>query len=233
MKISLNNLLDTSICSYRWPLDLSEYFYESAKNDLRECSDRNYETNNNFITVETGDKTEKVNIKDIDCDWEYIPWYEKLECETLVGRFDDEKLTKALAKYWIKKIWYDIRKPQFYNFEQDSLDLEYEYEGGDWRKQYPDLIPYVQQYINEIRQPSRDGYISFEPNIVEKVDKDDSAYIWAILKKENLLDELKSDLEMWIEDVVCNDYELINWFEYEYNGRKHQLDYDWKKLFIP
>lgn len=233
MKISLNNLLNTSICSYRWPLNLTEHFCDCAEEDLRECSDRDYENKENFITVETGDKSEKVNIDDIDYDWEYIPWYEKLECDTLVGRFDDKKLTKALEKYWIKKIWYSIRKPQFYNFEWDSLDLEYEYTGGDWRKQYPDLIPFVQQYIDEIRQPSRDGYVSFEPTKVDDVDKDDSAYIWAILKKENLLDELKSDLEMWIDDVLCNDFELINWFEYEYNGKKYQLDYDGKKLFIP
>lgn len=230
MKISLNQLLSTSICSYWWPLNLTDYFCESAREDLRECSDRNYGAKDNFITVETGDKTERVNINDIDYDREYVAWYEKLECDNLVWRFDDERFTKALEKYWIKKIWYSIWKPQFYNFGQDSLDLEFETENIDWKAKYPELVELVKYYIDNVRVKSYDGYQSFEPDNIDNVTMDDYCYIRAVLKHENLLDELKSDLEMWIEDTVIYAYELINWIIYEYNGKKYHLDYENKKL---
>lgn len=220
MKISLNQLLKTSICSYWGPLDLTEGIDSYLEDDL------SYIAKDWLVSVDTDWTIEQVNTRDIAIDWEYLDNYEDIEVDYLTWRFDDDKLTKALSKYGITKIWYSIRKPQYYNFEQDSLDLEFEYTGGKWQEQYKDLIPYVQQYIDEVRQPSRDWYISFEPTKVENVDKDDSAYIWAILKKENLLDELKDDLELGIEDTVCNDFDLIQNIQYKWNWRAYRIEDD-------
>lgn len=226
MKIALNQLLGVSVCSYWWPLNLADNIYESAKRDLEECSE------NKQISVETLEGTQKANIDEIEIDRDYIPECElkKLVAEYLTDDFDDEKLTKALKKYWIIKKGYSIRKPKFYNYEQDSLDLEIECEEGNRREQYPELIPFVKKYIDEIRVPSYDGYCSFEPTTIEEVDKSDYAYIRAILEKENLIEELKSDLESGIEYIQCNYWEFINGPTYEWNGGTYTLDYDEKKL---
>lgn len=220
MKISLNNLLNESICSYRWPLDLVETIDYYLEDDLDNI------TKGGKVKIKTDWKTSTVKEDNISIDWEYLDNYIDLQMQYLTSYFNEEKLRDALKKYWIIMKWFSIWKPKFYNFEQDSLDLEFEIEWGDWRKKYPELTPYVQEYIDTIRRPSRDGYASFEPTKVEDVDMDDSTYIRAILKKENLLGELQQDLKYWIEDCIENPMEFVWTISYKYKWRNYCIDDD-------
>lgn len=218
MKLAINQILGVSICSYRWPLDLYDSIREYLKDDLYEIS------KNGKVKV----SNKYVDIKEIDCNFTYCDDMVENQCKDLSASLD----MTCLDKYGVTVKGYNIRKPQYYNYEQDSLDMEIECTGWNRMEQYPDLIPYVQDYIDNVRQKSRDGYCSFEPDKVEKVEKSDYAYIRAVLKKEDMLDNNKYRLEEWINDIVQNELEYVDKIRYEYNGKNYKLDYDNKRLLL-
>jgi hypothetical protein len=82
------------------------------------------------------------------------------------------------------------RSPQYYNYENDELEIhlsEDQLEDDDLPPRQalnPELEVLVQKYIDEVRIPSYDGYCSFEPTDVNKVDRADYAFLWAVLQKE-------------------------------------------------
>ena len=109
--------------------------------------------------------------------------------------------------------------------------MEFETEGENWMEKYPELIPFVKDYIENVRQKSRDGYISFEPDKVEDVKMDDFAYIRSILKKEDMLENNKFWIDLYgIQNIWENTREYLDSSRYEYNGAKYRLDYDNKML---
>jgi hypothetical protein len=55
----------------------------------------------------------------------------------------------------------------------------------------PELIPLVQEYIDNVMVRSYDGYCSFEPTSVDRVDRLDYAYLWAVLKYEDLYEKVQ------------------------------------------
>lgn len=217
-KLAINQILDTSISSYHWPLDVWDLIGDYWENDLREI-----ETDGK-VKLDSG---ELVETKDIDSDFLLVDDYVEQEAKTLADALDLD----CLKKYGIDIKGFEIWKPKYYNFEDDELLMEFETEGGDWKEKYPELIPYVKDYIENVRQKSRDGYISFEPDKVEDVKMDDFAYIRAILKKEDMLENNKCWIEWYgIQTIMENSRELMADFRYEYNGQKYRLDYDNKML---
>ena len=74
--------------------------------------------------------------------------------------------------------------------------------------------------------------MSFEPDKLDEVDKTDYAYIYAILKKEDMLDNNKYRLEQTRDGIMENCLEYIDKVRYEYNGRKYRLDYENKRLLL-
>jgi len=108
-------------------------------------------------------------------------------------------------KYGVKVGKFSYSRPQFYNYRTDELDLELIIE----KSYLEDLKPEITQYVNEVRQGSYDGYMSFEPDEVDKVTETDYAYFWAILKRGNMFDEIK---EIFEEDIYA---ELSDWLSYE------------------
>ena len=218
MKIAINQILGVSISSYRWPLQLTDYIDDMICEDLYEIS------KNNKVKI----LNRYVDRSKIDYDFTFVD--NMLENQSLV--LTNSLDLSCLKKYWITINGYEIRKPRFYNFEDDELLINFETSDWDWRKQYPDLIPFVQEYIDNVRQKSRDGYISFEPDKIEDVEKWDYAYIRAVLKKEDMLDNNKYWLEEWINDIVEQYYEYVDDVRYEYRWRKFKLDYDNKRLLL-
>lgn len=219
MKISLNELLNLSVCSYWGPLNIAELIYEDLEYDVDEFTDKD-----GYVNVYIGDKKQKVKKEEIDSDFEFFDGYEKLVVDYLTGYIDDVKLTRILKKYWITKKGYSLYKPMYYNFEMDSLDMELECDYVDWKKEFPELIEDVKYYIDNIRKKSCDGYQSFEPSNIDEVDVDDYCFIRAVLKHENLLDELKQNLEWWIEDVLENRMEFVWTIEHKYKNQLITLD---------
>lgn len=217
-KLAINQILDTSISSYNWPLDIFETIYDWLQNDLREI-----ETDGK-VKLDSG---ENIDTKSIDCDFLLVDNYVEQEAKTLADSLE----LGCLEKYGIKIKGFEIWKPKYYNFEDDELLMDFETEGGDWKEKYPELIPFVKDYIENVRQKSRDGYISFEPDKVEDVKMDDFAYIRAILKKEDMLENNKFWIDLYgIQNIWENTREYLDSSRYEYNGAKYRLDYDNKML---
>lgn len=217
-KLALNILAGVSVSEYHWPLDLTDMLYERMKYDLEEASDYEW-----FINV---DWVWKVNIKDIDYDFEFGCCYKKEQADYIRLELESRccNFVENLAKYGLNVKWYSIWQPRYYNFEDDTFDVEFEFdEGEDWKITYPDLVPYVKNYIDNVRQKSRDGYMSFEPVSISEVEMDDYAYLYAILDKEWMLEDVKQWIEEWVQTVNEYDYEFIDreWYEYE-----------WKKYFL-
>lgn len=219
MKIAINQLLGVSISSYRWPLNLSELIYDYIDEDLYYISTRDKKTkvSNKYV-----------DMSEINSDFEYTDNYRNEIGDELAKSLD----LSCLEKYGITIEWYEMRSPKYYNFEDDELLLKFDVSEWDRKTQYPDLIPYVQDYIDNVRVKSYDGYMSFEPDKLDEVDKTDYAYIYAILKKEDMLDNNKYRLESGVQDVMENCREYIWNVRYRYNGRKYLLDYENKKLLL-
>ena len=218
-KLALNNLVWISIIEYNWPLDLIDILYESMKYNLEEASDYEW-----FINV---DWVWKVNIKDIDYDFEFGCCYKKEQADYIRLELESRccNFVENLAKYGLNVKWYSIWQPRYYNFEDDTFDVEFEFnEEEDWKFTHTDLIPYVKNYIDNVRQKSRDWYISFEPDSVEEVEMSDYAYLYAILDKEWMLDDVRQWIEEWIQTVNEYDYEFIDRERYEYEWKKYFLD---------
>lgn len=217
-KIAINWILDTSISSYDWPLDIYDTISDGLQNDLRDI-----ETNGK-IKLDSG---ELVDASEIYGDFSLVDDYVEDETKTLAEALD----LSCLEKYGITIEGWEIWKPKYYNFESDELLMDFETSEGDRKEQFPELIPFVKEYIENVRQKSRDGYISFEPDKVEDVDKSDYCYIRAILKKEDMLENNKYWLDLYgIQNIWDKAREYVSSTRYEYNGEKYSMDYDNKML---
>ena len=117
-------------------------------------------------------------------------------------------LKTIFAKYGLEYTGMSFYTPQFYNYENDSLEIKLK-TTEDTNKFDVDkywLRELIEEYIENVRQESYDWYMSLEPTSIEKVEFDDYCTIWAILKKENIFDNLKQGLEDFMKDWY---YKLI------------------------
>ena len=223
VNLSLSDLVKESVCTYRWPL---RYIFDDLgrflEDDLQELK-----SDDNKIEVEW---VGLVDMDNIDIDYNCDDWiYEWIESK-FKDNIESELLIDTLAKYWLKYKGLSFYKnPGAYNFAWDSVDIEYEYDDDiKWQEKYPELIDEVEYYIKEVRQWSYDWYCSFEPTDIDKVEMNDYAYIWAILHKEDMLDDLKTDIQEWVEDILQSE-----WYEYDTScvylrGEDWHIDWDTK-----
>lgn len=194
--LSLSNLV-YPICTYHGNIDFSESESDIVEQDIE-----------NGYLPENNDKGEKIDYGEVWWDNNYIQrWKDKIP--SIAKDCFNTILEPTLEKYGIKLLKYKFYQPKEYNFEIDSLDIEYEYEYDDLR---PELVEYVKEYIETQRKESCDGYMSLEPTDIREVRQGDYAYIWAILKKENKIEQLK--------DIFENEFILELYSEYcaEFTG---------------
>lgn len=102
-------------------------------------------------------------------------------------KFDDWGLKVESFQFW---------RPREYNFRGDSIDVTISHWGT--RPVISYLEKEIKYYIDNVRQKSCSGYISFEPDNFLDVKIDDHAVFWALCKHLDLL----GDLEDAVTDIV-------------------------------
>ena len=219
--ISLSGLAKKSVCTYWWGLPIYEYLWDTVRNDLDEIK-----TDDNKINVEW---IGLVDFDDVEIDYEYDDDIWDFIIEKFNDNVDTEKLAEALKKYGVK---FDrlrfYKNPWAYNYAWDSLDMVYEYDDDiKWQEKYPDLIPYVKEYIDNVRVKSYDWYCSFEPTSIDRVEYNDTTLIWAILKKEWIdLEEVGKQIEDWVYDILeaCYEYDRSKIYLSKWDDWKNKYD---------
>lgn len=223
--IALNNLLKINLSTYYWSLYLWDVIYDNLKEELREASRDNWTLW--YIKVE--DEEDDIPINDIENDYERED--NKEERDFFLEFFEDRlkefepDFEKKFKKYGVKNIHFWYYKPMYYNYENDELSFWYEY---DDKPIDESLKPYIQNYIDNILIRSYDWYCSFEPTNIDRVDKSDYSFIYAILDKENMIENIKKAINEALEDFYESHYELYRWF-YQYNSKEYQLIRDYEK----
>jgi hypothetical protein len=189
MKTSISDSI-YPVSTYEGNLDHSDNDNETIINDIQE-----------------GYLPDGINYDLMDCD--YHQEYTKQLAEDFERAVrGSKKIMGAFKKYGIELKGFEFWSPREYNFQGDSIDMSYNVV-KDFRKK---LKPEIQEYIDTVRKKSCDGYMSLEPSGFEEVETNDFAYLWAILKKADILDDIRDELE----DMVENSYETYsNCF---YNG---------------
>ena len=210
LSLALNQITKQSISSYWWTLDFSDCIYELVKEDFGEVF---------------GDEVKiwwkKVQLKDCDFDFDYIENLDEYESDIFEKKIFEyiPDFDKKLEKWWLYYVWLSIWKPQFYNYNDDELSIHLWFDESEVDNIPDELKPIIQDYIDNIRIKSYDGYCSFEPSKIDEVDKSDYCYLYAVLQKEWIFEDVKEAINDAIEDISSNYYEL-------YENPK--LYYDWK-----
>lgn len=216
MAHALNQLVRVSVSSYDcWPLD-DENIREMAREDLREA----WVNGGHKFTIHNPDGSiykELTDDRALDVDVDYWDWSKVKEW---FGEIFQECIEQAvpdladrLKKYGLLYHGMSYRSPKYYNYDNDELEIhlsEDQLEDDDLPPRQvlnPELIPLVEKYIAEVRVPSYDGYCSFEPTDVNKVDRSDYAFLWAILQKEWIYDTIR--------EAIVDAYEPCNEFLFE------------------
>lgn len=216
--ISISDLVKVNVCTYwGWLNIIFDDLWSMLQEDLE-----NIKTEDNKINVEW---IGMVDFDDVRIDYQYSDdiW------NYINGCFSDnvatDKLKEVLAKYGIvfDKVKFYKHKWE-YNFAWDTLDMWYEYDDNiKWQEKYPELIPYVKNYIDNVRRKSCDWYVSFEPTTIDEVEQNDTTYIYAILDKEWMLDEVKKTVEDWLMECYERgywDYDTSKVYLYNYEDKE-------------
>lgn len=221
ISLAINNITRQSISSYWWTLDLSESIYELVKEDFYENFGEN---------VKIGWK--KVKLSDCDFDFDYIDdliEYQKDIFQNKVFQYIPD-FCERLSKYGLFFKEFSIWKPKYYNYNDDELLIHFWYdENKDWMKENPELINIIQDYIDNIRIRSYDWYCSFESSNINEVDQSDYCYMYAVLVKEWILDDVKEAIKDAIEDIWSEYYELYQNPTLYYNWKYYKSEWDQKK----
>lgn len=141
---------------------------------------------------------------------------------------EDEGLDKILEKYDIKITNVDFWQPREYNFQNDMMQLDFEYSDKLLDLVQSTLSSKINQYIVELRQASYDGYMSLEPSdimeVVEQLQNNRGAcfgaILWAIFDLENrhcIID----DMSYLIQDWCFEDWRAL------YDEAIHEEIYKW------
>lgn len=213
--ISLSWLVGVSVCTYwGWLEPIVENFGRYLEEDLKEITNED-----NKVEVEWAGL---INYDDIYIDYNYDEHLYDYFTECFRDTIESDKLKEALAKYGIIFHRVEFYKHKWeYNYATDSLDMLYEYDyETKWQEKCTDLIPYVRNYIDNVRKKSCDWYVSFEPTTIDEVEMNDTAYIYAIFDKEWLFDGVKESVQDWV--YKCN----IEWYD-DYDRSVIHIKKDW------
>lgn len=213
--ISLSNLVKVCTCTYwGWLQPIVEDFGYYLQEDLRDIT-KDWKVNVEWIGL--------VDENDIIINYNYDEHLYDYFTECFRDCIETKKLKETLAKYGIIFNRVEFYKHKWeYNFATDSVDMLYEFEWQErWQDKYPELIPYVKNYIDNVRKKSCDWYISFEPTEVDKVEMNSTTYIYAILDKEWMLDEVRESVEEWVYECNTRGY-------WDYDESSIILRRDWK-----
>lgn len=224
--IELSNLLKKNVSTYSWNFDFNDCLYEMWKEDFYE----NIKENWVWCYIMKDDKKVYLDdemIKHVEYDYDVDFDNMKVEFAEMIWNAIDRawiNLEEIFWKYWIMYVWNSFYTPKYYNFDDDTYDIQLELKPDedtyweDFLEKYW-LEELVQDYIDNIRVGSYDWYMSFEPSKIEDVAWDDYCTIRAILKKENVFEEL----QQVFEDLII-DYEALYVRENNITARKYTLD---------
>lgn len=216
--ISISDLVRVSVCTYWWGLRvIFDDLWTMVQEDLDSIKTEDNKINVEWIGL--------VDFDDVRIDYDYDEHIFDYINECFRDNVETDKLKEVLAKYGIVFHRVDFYKHKWeYNFAWDTLDMKYEYdENIKWQEKYPELIPYVKNYIDNVRRKSCDWYVSFEPTKIDEVEYNDTTLIYAILDKEWMLDEVKKSVEDWLMDCYERgywDYDTSNVYLFNYDEKE-------------
>lgn len=210
LSLALNQITKQSISSYWWALNIGELAYDSVMEDFHE-----------YFGDEVDIDWKKVQLKDCDFDFDYIQNLDEYESDIFEQKIFEyiPDFDKKLEKYGLYYNWISIWKPKYYNYNDDELSIHLWFDENESDIIPDELNPIIQDYIDNIRIKSYDGYCSFEPSKIDEVDKSDYCYLYAVLQKEWIFEDVKEAIDEAMEDILSQYYEL-------YENPK--LYYDWK-----
>lgn len=220
--IELSTLLRKNVSTYTWwCFDFDDCLYENWKEDIRYHIDEGHKP---YIMKD--DKKVYLDdeaIKHIEYDYDVDFKNMKVEFAGMIWDAIDKawiNLEEVFKKYWITYVWNNFYTPHYYNYDNDSYDivLEKEEDEYDFLEKYW-LEELVQEYIDNIRVKSYDGYCSFEPDDIHEVVRYDYCTIRAILKKEGVLEDLQEVFNDIVEN--CNALDIR---EENITDRRYTLD---------
>lgn len=221
--ISISDLVKVNVCTYwGWLRFVFDDLWRTLEEDLDSITTEDNKVNVDWIGM--------VNRNDVRIDYDYDEHIFDYINECFRDNVETDKLKEVLAKYGIVFHKVDFYKHKGeYNFAWDTLDMQYEYDDNiKWQDKYPELIPYVKNYIDNVRRKSCDWYVSFEPTTIDEVEQNDTTYIYAILDKEWMLEEVRQTVQDWLEDCYERgywDYDTSNVYLYNYDDKeKYDMD---------
>lgn len=223
--IELSTLLKKNVSTYTWwCFDFDDCLYENWKEDIR-------------YYIEEGQKPyimkddKKVYLDDeaiSHIEYDYDVDFDNLKiwiAETIGSRIAEEiNLEEIFAKYWIVYVWNGFYTPKYYNFDNDSYDIQLDLKPDedtyweDFLEKYW-LVELVEDYIENVRIPSYDWYMSYEPRYIEDVVRDDYCTIRAILQKENVFEKLQE-----IFDDIVESCDVLYIREENITAKRYTLD---------
>lgn len=219
--ISISDLVKVSVCTYwGWLRDIFDDLWSTMQEDLKDIK-----TEDNKINVEW---IGMVDWDNVEVDYDYDEHIFDYINECFRDNVETDKLKETLAKYSIVFHKVDFYKHKGeYNFAWDTLDMKYEYDDTiKWQDKYPELIPYVKNYIDNVRKKSCDWYVSFEPTTIDEVEYNDVTLIYAILDKEWMLDEVRKTVEDWLMDCYERGYWDYDTSTYVVRGEDWHINWD-------
>lgn len=231
MSMSLSDILKVDVSTYE---NLSmDVVYEQMEQDLDECKNEDGKIMVQWLWM--------VDIKKIDCD-DWLDWDNfKIDTWKMFQQdLETVDLKGIFAKYGLEYTGITFYTPSSYNTQVDSVDIHLKTMRNSYDLEKMGLVPLIEEYIKNVRQESYDGYMSFEPTTIDDVDITDYCTLWAILKKENIFDELKDTMQNsadeWYSDLVWMNSKIkymvrtpIGW-KPPYKLNYFRLDFDAKSL---
>jgi len=221
--LSLSKILDVNVSTYE--NDSMDSMYDAMENDLEECWIQKF--SDTWFEIDDG-----LDFNAFKLD---VAKYMKQQIEAdLVNAYGFD-LECMLQNYGIKYNGMKFYTPNAYNFDTDSLDIMLELIDQDWSIEKYKLEENIEYYIENILTPSRDWYMSLEPTRFEDIARNDYCVLYAILKKEWVLDLMKETLKdfvgQWYCELVDDNCKDSHYYRFE-DGKEiiYDLDYDAKKL---
>jgi len=188
--LSLSNIIDKHPSTYEGELDFSRDDEGWIQNYIDEgrIPDSDSDNQINF------DDLTYFEIKGLTLWDSYIPEIQKAFSREIL---ETHCINMKLTKFGVKIVKVNFHRPREYNFTNDSVDIKLEIT-KDLRKKYQKEI---QNYIDNIRQKSYDGYHSYEPSELGEVELDDYAYIHTIFTLADVIEDAEGAFDSAIENL--------------------------------
>lgn len=172
-------------CTYHGYLNFNESEYDWIHQEIADC------------------ELPDIDYSDFDVG-NYQKWLDDMP--EVINEYLRPILEPALKKYGFTIKGFSFYQPKQYNFGGDSIDIEFSHDGSKIKHL---LSKEIDEYFANVRQSSSDGYMSLEPCNEDDLTTDDYGMLWAILKKEDLIDTLNSAINDDIIPDACNDYQVF------------------------